>query len=165
MVGEVLCVWAIFNRALRTAMACATLGFLATGIVMPSAPTGRLHAVLFDIDGTLFNSDALHLAVFQVILAEEGYNDGKRIDEAFFMQRIVSASPDANSWTLITDIAYKLISPLADMCTFDSLSLESRTSSFARISSHTGQQLKARHSLRKRSSAFAISRRRSCHRS
>lgn len=47
-----------------------------------------LKAVLFDIDGTLFNSDGLHLAVFQDVLSEYQYNGGERISEEFFMQRI-----------------------------------------------------------------------------
>ena len=56
---------------------------------MSLAPTPRrLDAVLFDIDGTLLNSDALHLAVFQDVLQEEGFNGGDRIDEAFFMRHI-----------------------------------------------------------------------------
>ena len=42
----------------------------------------RLAAVLFDIDGTLFNSDALHLQAFQESLQEENYDGGKRISEA-----------------------------------------------------------------------------------
>jgi HAD superfamily hydrolase (TIGR01509 family) len=55
--------------------------------VPPGGPS-TLEAVLFDIDGTLLNSDSLHLAVFQEILAEEGFDDGRQISEAFFMQRI-----------------------------------------------------------------------------
>ena len=73
-------------------MAFAIIGSLASGLVAPSSH--KLHAVLFDIDGTLFNSDALHLAVFQDILAEEGYNDGRRIDESFFLEHIVRALPN-----------------------------------------------------------------------
>ena len=51
-------------------------------------PPPRPRAVLFDIDGTLFHSDPLHLRAFQRILAEEGYNGGVPIDEAFFMEMI-----------------------------------------------------------------------------
>ena len=65
--------------------AAATMGAL-TG----SAPTKltKLRAVLFDIDGTLVNSDGLHFAVFQDVLADYGYNNGERISEAFFKERI-----------------------------------------------------------------------------
>ena len=48
----------------------------------------RLRAVLFDIDGTLFDSDRLHLAVFQEVLQEYGFNDGERISDEFFMDKI-----------------------------------------------------------------------------
>ena len=37
-----------------------------------SAPARPLRAVLFDIDGTLFNSDEVHLEVFAEMLAERG---------------------------------------------------------------------------------------------
>lgn len=47
-----------------------------------------IRAVLFDIDGTLFNSDALHLAAFQRVLAQYGFNGGEPISEAFFMEKI-----------------------------------------------------------------------------
>ena len=47
-----------------------------------------MKAVLFDIDGTLFDSDRLHLAVFQEVLAEYGFNGGERISEEFFKERI-----------------------------------------------------------------------------
>lgn len=46
--------------------------------------TERLEAVLFDVDGTLTDSDPLHLKTFQVMLMELGYNQGKMIDEEFF---------------------------------------------------------------------------------
>ena len=45
-------------------------------------------AILFDIDGTLFDSDPVHLRAFQKILVEEGFNGGVEIDEAFFMKTI-----------------------------------------------------------------------------
>ena len=48
----------------------------------------EVRGVLFDIDGTLFDSDPCHLAVFQDLLQEEGFNDGKRIDEDFFRLKI-----------------------------------------------------------------------------
>lgn len=49
---------------------------------------GELKGVLFDIDGTLTNSDPLHFLAFQEILVEEGFNAGAPIDEQFFRERI-----------------------------------------------------------------------------
>jgi len=58
-------------------------------------PLSSIKGVLFDIDGTLCNSDPLHLAVFQDMLAEVGYNDGARVDEDFFRLRIAGRhNPD-----------------------------------------------------------------------
>jgi len=51
-------------------------------------PRPRLSAVLFDIDGTLFDSDALHLRAFQDLLEKEGFNGGRRISESFHRERI-----------------------------------------------------------------------------
>lgn len=51
-----------------------------------------LKAVLFDIDGTLFNSDKLHFTVFQDVLAEYGYGEGRRISESFFVDKISGRS-------------------------------------------------------------------------
>ena len=52
----------------------------------------RLAAVLFDIDGTLFNSDSIHFSVFQEMLVQEGFDGGRPITEAFFMERISGRS-------------------------------------------------------------------------
>ena len=43
-----------------------------------------LQAVLFDLDGTLANTDPVHLEVWREILEPEGYE----VDEAFFKERI-----------------------------------------------------------------------------
>jgi len=39
-----------------------------------SPPEGKIKGVLFDIDGTLFDSDPVHFEVFQELLAKEGIN-------------------------------------------------------------------------------------------
>lgn len=51
-------------------------------------PAGKIKGVLFDIDGTLFDSDPVHFAVFQELLAKEGVNGGRPIDEDFFRTKI-----------------------------------------------------------------------------
>lgn len=48
----------------------------------------RLKGILFDIDGTLTNSDPLHFRAFQELLQEVNFQDGVPIDEEFFRQRI-----------------------------------------------------------------------------
>ncbi|CAH9080012.1 unnamed protein product [Cuscuta epithymum] len=47
-----------------------------------------LEAVLFDIDGTLCDSDPIHLLAFREMLQEIGYNGGVPIDEDFFVKNI-----------------------------------------------------------------------------
>ncbi|KAD4982667.1 hypothetical protein E3N88_19338 [Mikania micrantha] len=47
-----------------------------------------LEAVLFDIDGTLCDSDPLHYYAFRDMLQEIGFNDGTPIDEEFFIDNI-----------------------------------------------------------------------------
>ncbi|KAL4585990.1 hypothetical protein LXL04_010619 [Taraxacum kok-saghyz] len=47
-----------------------------------------LEAILFDIDGTLCDSDPLHYYAFRDMLQEIGFNDGSPIDEEFFINNI-----------------------------------------------------------------------------
>ncbi|XP_072964321.1 haloacid dehalogenase-like hydrolase domain-containing protein Sgpp [Typha angustifolia] len=51
-----------------------------------------LEAVLFDIDGTLCDSDPLHYQAFRELLLEIGYNGGVPIDEEFFIKNIAGRS-------------------------------------------------------------------------
>ena len=55
-------------------------------------PTSNIKGVLFDIDGTLFDSDPVHFEVFQELLAKEGINDGEPINEEFFRTKIAGNS-------------------------------------------------------------------------
>lgn len=48
----------------------------------------HLQAVLFDVDGTLVNSDPLHFAAFQQILLQHDFNDNQPISLGFFRQHI-----------------------------------------------------------------------------
>lgn len=48
----------------------------------------RVAALLLDIDGTLTDSDPLHLKAFQEALVARGFNGGQPIDEAFYRERI-----------------------------------------------------------------------------
>ncbi|KAG6553223.1 hypothetical protein Mapa_004957 [Marchantia paleacea] len=50
--------------------------------------SGSLQAVLFDVDGTLCESDALHFKVYVDMLQEAGYNGGVPISEEIFKEHI-----------------------------------------------------------------------------
>ncbi|WCJ20712.1 Haloacid dehalogenase-like hydrolase (HAD) superfamily protein [Euphorbia peplus] len=47
-----------------------------------------LEAILFDVDGTLCDSDPLHYYVFREMLQEINFNDGVPITEQFFSERL-----------------------------------------------------------------------------
>ncbi|XP_048634564.1 haloacid dehalogenase-like hydrolase domain-containing protein Sgpp isoform X1 [Brassica napus] len=47
-----------------------------------------LEAILFDVDGTLCDSDPIHLIAFQELLQQIGFNNGVPIDEKFFIANI-----------------------------------------------------------------------------
>ncbi|CAJ1356707.1 unnamed protein product [Effrenium voratum] len=53
-----------------------------------STPPLHCEALLFDIDGTLADTDPVHFQTFVDVLKEEGFNSGVPIDEDFFKQRI-----------------------------------------------------------------------------
>ncbi|KAI3756463.1 hypothetical protein L1987_56284 [Smallanthus sonchifolius] len=53
-----------------------------------------LKAILFDVDGTLCDSDPIHLAVLRELLQEIGFNGGDPIDEYFFVQNIAGKHDD-----------------------------------------------------------------------
>lgn len=54
----------------------------------PFPPISTLKAVLFDVDGTLTDSDPLHYVAFRDMLQEEGYMGGEPITEEFFVEHI-----------------------------------------------------------------------------
>ena len=51
-------------------------------------PLGSIRGVLFDIDGTLCDSDPLHYQAFRDSLAERGFNGGAPITREFFDEHI-----------------------------------------------------------------------------
>ncbi|KAL0326582.1 UNVERIFIED_CONTAM: Haloacid dehalogenase-like hydrolase domain-containing protein Sgpp [Sesamum angustifolium] len=55
------------------------------GSLLQIAP---LEAVLFDIDGTLCDTDPLHYSAFREMLKEIGFNGGVPITEEFFIANI-----------------------------------------------------------------------------
>ncbi|CAG9466503.1 unnamed protein product [Pedinophyceae sp. YPF-701] len=54
----------------------------------PLPPASHVKGVLFDIDGTLCDSDPLHFRAFKEYLVEVGYNKGEPITREFFFKNI-----------------------------------------------------------------------------
>ncbi|KAI3444856.1 hypothetical protein Pfo_001521 [Paulownia fortunei] len=52
------------------------------------ASVAPLEAILFDIDGTLVDSDPIHYYAFREMLQEVGFNGGEPITEEFFIKNI-----------------------------------------------------------------------------
>ncbi|KAJ8490415.1 hypothetical protein OPV22_012136 [Ensete ventricosum] len=72
----------------------------------PESSLGRLaplEAVLFDVDGTLCDSDPLHYYAFQEMLQEIGYNNGVPIDEEFFIRNIAGRHSEDTANILFPD--------------------------------------------------------------
>lgn len=62
-----------------------------------------LEAILFDIDGTLCDSDPLHHLAFREMLQEIGFNGGVPIDEEFFIKNIAGKHNDDIARALFPD--------------------------------------------------------------
>ncbi|XP_028762469.1 haloacid dehalogenase-like hydrolase domain-containing protein Sgpp isoform X3 [Neltuma alba] len=58
------------------------------------ARVAPIEAVLFDIDGTLCDSDPLHYYAFREMLQEIGFNEGKPITEEFFIDTVAGKHND-----------------------------------------------------------------------
>ncbi|KVH91916.1 HAD-like domain-containing protein, partial [Cynara cardunculus var. scolymus] len=67
------------------------------------APLAPLEAVLFDVDGTLCDSDPIHLDAFREMLLEIGFNGGVPIDEEFFIKNIAGKHNDDIAAVLFPD--------------------------------------------------------------
>nr|XP_043630582.1 haloacid dehalogenase-like hydrolase domain-containing protein Sgpp [Erigeron canadensis] len=62
-----------------------------------------LEAVLFDVDGTLLDSDPIHHIAFREMLLEIGFNNGVPIDEDFFSKNIAGKHNDDIAAVLFPD--------------------------------------------------------------
>ena len=91
----------MFLRTTIVAIICAMVATMKTNEVavhalsvsrsskMNKLPT----AILFDIDGTLVDSDPIHYKVFrELLLKEDGFNNNEPIDETFFRKWIAGRS-------------------------------------------------------------------------
>jgi len=87
------------SRSMASRLKCAaeaSPSSSAAASALDSLPDINVEGILFDIDGTLFDSDPCHLAVFQELLLEQkGFNEGERIDEAFFRKHIAGRQNQA----------------------------------------------------------------------
>lgn len=62
-----------------------------------------LEGILFDVDGTLCDSDPLHHYAFREMLQEIGFNGGVPIDEDFFIEHIAGKHNDDIARALFPD--------------------------------------------------------------
>jgi HAD superfamily hydrolase (TIGR01509 family) len=76
------------RAAASTAKAAATSAPAPRPSVRDAVEFASLTALLLDIDGTLTDSDPLHLQAFQEALIARGFNGGEPIDAAFYRERI-----------------------------------------------------------------------------
>jgi HAD superfamily hydrolase (TIGR01509 family) len=87
--------------------------------------TPRFRGLLFDIDGTLVNTDPIHFAVFRdLLLQDPNFNGGEPIDHNFFNTRISGrqnnliqadlfpqrSAEDANQWSLLKEARFRELS-------------------------------------------------------
>ncbi|XP_042380916.1 haloacid dehalogenase-like hydrolase domain-containing protein Sgpp [Zingiber officinale] len=83
----------------------------------PESSLARLapvEAVLFDVDGTLCDSDPLHYFAFREMLLEIGYNNGIPIDEEFFIKNIAGRHSDDTARILFPDWDFEKASKFVD---------------------------------------------------
>ncbi|KAL8500539.1 hypothetical protein ACS0TY_020214 [Phlomoides rotata] len=67
------------------------------------ASVAPLEAILFDIDGTLADSDPIHYYAFREMLQDEGFNEGAPITEEFFIKSISGKHNDELCHVLFPD--------------------------------------------------------------
>lgn len=82
------------------------MGFSAENSIDSTLSFSRLaplEAVLFDIDGTLCDSDPLHVCAFQELLPQIGFNGGVPITEEFFIQHFAGKHNDDIATFLFPD--------------------------------------------------------------
>ncbi|KAL6323487.1 hypothetical protein AAG906_039060 [Vitis piasezkii] len=78
----------------RTSISCSAHSKCSLSFLAP------LEAILFDIDGTICDSDPLHYYAFRDMLQEVGFNGGVPITEEFFIETI-SGKHNVNLATIL----------------------------------------------------------------
>ncbi|OEL23930.1 Haloacid dehalogenase-like hydrolase domain-containing protein Sgpp [Dichanthelium oligosanthes] len=66
-----------------------------------------LEAILFDIDGTLCDSDPIHFCAFRELLQQIGFNDGVPITEEFYSANISGGHNDDLARSLFPDMDHE----------------------------------------------------------
>ncbi|KAL5551231.1 hypothetical protein UlMin_001407 [Ulmus minor] len=74
-----------------------------SGIKSSLSELAPLEAILFDVDGTLCDSDPLHYYAFREMLQEIGFNGGVPIDEDFFVENVAGKHNDDIALSLFPD--------------------------------------------------------------
>ncbi|KAG8084348.1 hypothetical protein GUJ93_ZPchr0010g10441 [Zizania palustris] len=70
----------------------------------PLSKLAPLEAILFDIDGTLCDSDPIHFRAFRELLQQVGFNNGVPITEEFFSANISGGHNDDLARALFPDL-------------------------------------------------------------
>uniref|UniRef100_A0A452YUM0 Haloacid dehalogenase-like hydrolase domain-containing protein Sgpp n=1 Tax=Aegilops tauschii subsp. strangulata TaxID=200361 RepID=A0A452YUM0_AEGTS len=70
------------------------------------ASLAPLEAILFDIDGTLCDSDPFHFLAFRELLQEVGFNNGVPITEEFYSANISGWHNDALAGALFPELEH-----------------------------------------------------------
>lgn len=89
----------------------ATVGFRSTApaptvqsfVRSPLSRLAPLEAILFDLDGTLCDSDEVNIGAFREKLLEMGYNNGEPISDEFFGENISGKNTEAIARFLFPD--------------------------------------------------------------
>ncbi|BAT12142.1 Os10g0568900, partial [Oryza sativa Japonica Group] len=80
---------------------CVSLSELSSSALSKLAP---LEAILFDIDGTLCDSDPIHFCAFRELLQQVGFNNGVPISEEFYSANISGGHNDDLARALFPDL-------------------------------------------------------------
>ncbi|KAL8092017.1 haloacid dehalogenase-like hydrolase domain-containing protein Sgpp [Apium graveolens] len=84
----------------KCSVSCRSSPLHSTSLQLTHAP---LEAILFDIDGTLCDSDPIHYRAFVKMLQEVGFNGGVPICEEFFVEHLSGKFNDELCGVLLPD--------------------------------------------------------------
>ncbi|CAD6204546.1 unnamed protein product [Miscanthus lutarioriparius] len=88
-------------------LSAATPADMATNSGSALTKLAPLEAILFDIDGTLCDSDPIHFCAFRDLLQQVGFNDGVPITEEFYSATISGGHNDDLARALFPDMDHQ----------------------------------------------------------